>query len=183
MLSDGQTISYSLRVSKRARVLSLAIHPGGLVVVTVPPGFSVKFVDDFIRQHTAWILKKVSVFSKLKPVSGKRSTRHDYLKYKEQARQIATERLTYFNQFYNFKIGRVAIRDQKTRWGSCSQKGNLNFSYKIALLPPVLADYIIVHELCHVGEFNHSLKFWDLVAQTIPNHKDLRRELRKVNLN
>ena len=87
-------------------------------------------------------------------------------------------RLTHWNQFYGFTFGRVTIKNHKSRWGSCSKKGNLNFNYKIALLPSELADYIIVHELCHLGEFNHSSRFWALVAKAIPNHRVLRARLR-----
>ena len=85
-----------------------------------------------------------------------------------------------FNKHYGFKIGKVAIRDTKSRWGSCSKQGNLNFSYKIFLLPPHIAEYIIVHELCHLGEFNHSLSFWSLVAEVVPDHKAIRNELKKI---
>lgn len=71
----------------------------------------------------------------------------------------------------------VRIRNSKTRWGSCSAKGNLNFHYKLVLLPPHLADYVIVHELCHLRELNHSLRFWSLVARHVPNYAYVRREL------
>ena len=83
---------------------------------------------------------------------------------------------------YGVKCGRVAMRNQKTRWGSCSKEGNLNFNYKIAFLPPELADYLIVHELCHLKEMNHLPRFWALVEQTIPNHKALRKEMRRYHL-
>ncbi len=106
----------------------------------------------------------------------------EYLKHKEAARELVLRRLSYFNQFYNYKIGKVAIRNQKSRWGSCSTKGNLNFNYKLAIIPPHLADYVIVHELCHLGEFNHSQKFWDLVAKAMPEYKKMRDGLRQVAL-
>ncbi len=106
----------------------------------------------------------------------------EYEKHREIASAIAHERLAHFNEFYNFKYARVAIRNQRTRWGSCSHKGNLNFHYKIALLPEHLRDYVIVHELCHLGQMNHSQKFWALVAQTIQNHAECRRDLRKISL-
>lgn len=109
----------------------------------------------------------------------KKRTSQNYLKYKETARQIVTSRLEYFNVFYGFKYNRIAIRNQKTRWGSCSRKGNLNFNYKIALLPEKARDYIIVHELCHLKEFNHSRNFWNLVAKTVPDYLEIRRNLRK----
>ena len=82
-----------------------------------------------------------------------------YLKHKEVARTLVRERLEYFNAFYGYEYKRIAIKNHKSRWGSCSKKGNLNFNYRIALLPSELADYIVVHELCHLGEFNHSPKF------------------------
>jgi len=110
----------------------------------------------------------------------KKITSQNYLKYKEVARGIATSRLEYFNTFYGFKYNRIAIRDQKTRWGSCSKKGNLNFNYKIALIPEKARDYIIVHELCHLGEFNHSRNFWNLVAKTMPDYIKIRQSLRKI---
>ena len=101
--------------------------------------------------------------------------------HKEAARGIAHARLEHFARFYAaltpphiFTYCRVSIRNQRTRWGSCSRKGNLNFSYKLALLPPRLADYLIVHALCHPGQFNHSPAFWALVALAIPDYRPRR---------
>ena len=106
-------------------------------------------------------------------------TKH-YLKYKEDARTLITERVLHWNGFYNFEINRITIRNQRTCWGSCSEHKNLNFNYKLLFLPRHLADYIIVHELCHLSELNHSSRFWDLVAQALPSYKEHRRELRKI---
>ena len=105
-----------------------------------------------------------------------------YLEYKEKAREIVVSRLEYFNQHYKLTYGKISIRNQKSRWGSCSSKGNLNFNYKIALLPPHLADYVIVHELCHRGQFNHLQKFWDLVGETLPNYEKLVIELKGIRI-
>ncbi len=112
----------------------------------------------------------------------KRGNRKEYLLHKENARRLAHQRVAYFNHFYQFKVHRIAIRNQKTRWGSCSKKGNLNFNYKIVLLPSELADYVIVHELCHLGQFNHSPAFWKLVATTIPNYKAIKKQFKKIRL-
>ncbi|QQR50316.1 M48 family metallopeptidase [Candidatus Nomurabacteria bacterium] len=84
------------------------------------------------------------------------------------------------NTHYGYKVGRVSIRNTKSRWGSCSKQGNLNFNYKILFLPPHIADYIIVHELCHIKEFNHSANFWNLVAELVPNHSAIRKELKQT---
>jgi predicted metal-dependent hydrolase len=115
----------------------------------------------------------------------KKKTRRslEYQKYKEQAREIVLARLAHFNIHYQFSIGRIAIRNQKSRWGSCSKKGNLNFNYRIVFLPPEGQNYLIVHELCHLGQFNHSAAFWSLVAQTIPNYKTARLTLRHLKKN
>ncbi|MDE2399946.1 MAG: M48 family metallopeptidase [Patescibacteria group bacterium] len=117
----------------------------------------------------------------LKLLGKKKFSRWDYKKHKETARALVHQRITELNTHYNFKISRVAIRDTKTRWGSCSKGGNLNFNYKILFLPPHIADYIIVHELCHLKEFNHSVNFWSLVAEVAPNHKAIRRELKRTS--
>ena len=99
---------------------------------------------------------------------------------KEQARIFVENRLSYFNKIYKFEINRIAIKNTSTRWGSCSSKKNLNFNYKIIYLKPEQADYLIVHELCHLGEFNHSKKFWALVSKTIPDYVNINKELRRT---
>ena len=101
-------------------------------------------------------------------------------KYREAARELVKEKLTHFNQFYNFKFNKVFIKRHKRRWGSCSSKRNLNFNYKIIFLPPTVADYLIVHELCHLQELNHSQKVWELVGRTIKNYKKLNKALKKT---
>lgn len=126
-----------------------------------------KIIKQLFGIRTRIVLKKRK--------KGKRSV---YLKYKEKARSIAETRCEYYAKIYNFKYNKISIRNQKTRWGSCSRRGNLNFSYKIAILPEELSDYIIVHEICHLGQFNHSKDFWNLVAQTVPNYLKLKEDLK-----
>jgi predicted metal-dependent hydrolase len=111
-----------------------------------------------------------------------RNTKFNYKKYKEHSLYLIHQKIIHFNTHYNFKINKVFIKNQKTRWGSCSTKGNLNFNYKVALIPEHLTDYVVVHEICHLGQFNHSPKFWALVAQTIPDYKKRRRELKKLRM-
>ena len=108
--------------------------------------------------------------------------RKPFVANKENARLLVHERIKHFNAHYGFKIGRISVRNQRSRWGSCSKLGNLNFNYRIVFLSPNLADYIIVHELCHIGQFNHSKKFWNLVFETIPNYPRLRLELKKIKI-
>ena len=104
-----------------------------------------------------------------------------YKKQKEAARAFVHKKLELFNRHYGFAYNNVAIRNQRSRWGSCSKKGNLNFNYRILLLPEHLADSVIVHELCHLKEFNHSKAFWKLVEETIPDHKARRLALARLS--
>lgn len=103
-----------------------------------------------------------------------------YHQHKPLAEKLIRERLFYWSNLLNLPVKKVAIRNQKTRWGSCSSRGNLNFNYKIIFLPVCLMDYIIVHELCHLKELNHSKKFWQLVEKQIPNYRDLIRDLKVI---
>ncbi len=105
-----------------------------------------------------------------------------YLKHRESAREFIHARLAYWNSFYNFEYKDVRIKNTKSRWGSCSKQGNLNFNYKLVLLPERLADYVIVHELCHLAEFNHGQKFWKLIERAMPDWRERRTELKKVGV-
>jgi predicted metal-dependent hydrolase len=109
-----------------------------------------------------------------------KNSKVEYKEHKERARTLINQKITDFNAFYHFNIGRISIRNQRSRWGSCSKRGNLNFNYRVVLLPDALLNYVIVHEMCHIGEFNHSKNFWNLVAQTIPDHVELRKQLHKI---
>ncbi len=115
-------------------------------------------------------------------VRRRKTGQKEYLELKEKARVLVKERLEYWNKHYKFKYNRVSIRNQRSRWGSCSSLGNLNFNFRIVTLPIHLVDYIIVHELCHLRQFNHSQKFWNLVGETLPNYEELLLELRKVRM-
>ena len=175
----SEKIEYTVRKHKTAKRLKLAIYCDGNCVVTLPWRMGFLSADEFIKKNAEWVLEKMKAMKKI----GRNSlfARHDheeYLKLKEHARDMVARRLEKFNEIYDFSYKGVAIRNQKTRWGSCSSKGNLNFNYKILLLPQRHADYIIVHELCHLKEFNHSKRFWNLVGQTIPEYEKIVEQLR-----
>jgi len=106
----------------------------------------------------------------------------EFIRQRGRAYDLVLEKLKNFNEIYKFKYRKISIRNQKTRWGSCSKKGNLNFNYKVVYLPNHLADYLVVHELCHLGEMNHSKRFWALVAKTFPDYRTMRRELKNIKV-
>ncbi|OHA21811.1 MAG: hypothetical protein A2849_02670 [Candidatus Taylorbacteria bacterium RIFCSPHIGHO2_01_FULL_51_15] len=176
---EKKTVRYTLLTSRRAKHLRLSIARGGIFTVTTPLKIPQGVVEAFIVRKSAWVLRNLSEFGRLRRLRKVPSRGRRALLLRESTRALVHERLARFNAFYQCRWGRVSVRNQKRRWGSCSRKGNLNFNYRIALLPSHLADYIIVHELCHLRELNHSSRFWDLVAKTLPNHRDLKRELRE----
>lgn len=105
-----------------------------------------------------------------------------YLANKERARAFIHSRIEVYNAHFQLVIGKVSVKNQKTCWGSCSRKGNLNFNYVLVLLPVPVADYVIVHELCHLVHFNHSRAFWELVARIVPGYRHLRAQLKGYRL-
>lgn len=110
-----------------------------------------------------------------------RRNRRAYEREKTRVRVFVGQKIAYWNALYGFSVRRIFIKNHKRLWGSCSVKGNLNFSYRLIFLPPRLQDYIIVHELCHLAELNHSPKFWARVRVAQPEYLVLRKELRRVS--
>jgi len=183
----NEEIPYTVKKSKRAKRMRLSVYGDGSVVVTLPHKLQENIARAFIDEKREWLLNKLYSYKQfvntnIAPALSHRLGKKDYVKHKESARTLVMERLLYFNKTYKYSYSKVFIRNQKTRWGSCSSKSNLNFNYKILFLPPTLRDYVIVHELCHLKEFNHSRKFWNLVSVTIQDHSAIRKELRKNGL-
>lgn len=178
---NKKQIEYTLKRNRRSRRLRLSVYCDGRFVVSAPRFVSQNFVESFIISKTDWIIERLENFSKL-GYKSRKSERGDYLRLKSQAFNFAKSRVEYFNQFYQFSYNKISIKNQKTVWGSCSKKGNLNFNYKIVRLPQAIADYLVVHELCHLFEFNHSSEFWKLVAQAIPDYRILKKELKQLAL-
>lgn len=98
------------------------------------------------------------------------------------ALKVIPEKVKHYAEIMNVQYGRITIRNQKTRWGSCSEKGNLNFNCLLMLAPDKVVDYVVVHELCHLIEMNHSKAFWQQVEGVMPDYKIYRQWL-KVNGN
>ena len=98
--------------------------------------------------------------------------------YRNKAEEVIHDRLQFFNEHYGFPYNRVTMRNQKSRWGSCSRLRNLNFNWRLIMAPIEVIDYVVVHELCHLKEMNHSSRYWKLVDEEMPNHKEMRKWLR-----
>ena len=175
---NDKELKYLVKRSARAKNLRITIYSDKNIVAILPKEFSLGFLKKFIIKKANLIFKKIDF---LKNNSRKISeTKKDYFIKKRKAEKIIKERIEYYNKFYNFSYNRISIKNQKTRWGSCSEKGNLNFNYKVAFLSQEQMDYIIVHELCHLKELNHSKSFWSLVSKTIKDYKNIRKQLKYI---
>ena len=173
------SISVPYRLIKRKRHYSytLSVHAGGMVILTVPKRTSDMQIKRFIALKKQWLLEHVQKSSDSRGLST--INREEYKQHKEHARSLIRARLQELNKHYGYIYNRIAIRANTSRWGSCSTLGNLNFDYRIIFLPEHLQDYILVHELCHLRELNHSSRFWSLVAETIPHYRECRKALRE----
>jgi hypothetical protein len=176
----GQEINYILKKRKGVRSVRLAIYGDGCFVVSAPKWYPLYVIERFMAEKAEWILERLKIIN-LDFWQNQKEEEKFYKKNKEIIREQFRVKLEYFNQFYGFSWKRIAVRRQRTCWGSCSRKGNLNFNYKIIKLPEELMNYVIVHELCHLQELNHSQKFWKLVEKTIPEYKIARKKLKNLS--
>lgn len=174
----GGKISYTLKKSKRAKRMRLAVYCDGSVVVTSPFGIQQSIIEKFISDKKQWVYCKIQFFKSVDNKAIRTFSYKDYLENKNNAFVLVNERVKFYNKTYGFLFNKIFIKNQKTRWGSCSKNKNLNINYKIVFLPQKHQNYIIVHEICHLKEFNHSQKFWTLVEKTLPNYLEIKKELR-----
>jgi predicted metal-dependent hydrolase len=183
MIFMNRDFSYKIKKRKNTKRFKISVLRDSTVLVSAPLKMPIEVIEKFIFMNKQWILEKIKYFTKKGPIIKIKTKKSDYQKNKISAYDLIIKKLEEFNKFYGFKYKNVTIRNQKTRGGSCSQKGNLNFNYKIIFLPEYLADYIVVHELCHLKEFNHSKNFWNLVHKTVPNYNKFNKELRQYDVN
>ena len=160
--------------SNRAKRINISIREISNVRVSVPFNISFKSAEQFVCLKTDWIrnnLKKISKNrTKLEEVD------------KNYARKILKQRLDQLCEKYNFLYGNLSIRNQKTRWGSCSAKNNISLNAKLTKLPKELMDYVILHELVHTRVKNHSKDFWCTLDKYVQNSKKIDKKLKKYSL-
>ncbi len=180
-MGQSKKINYKVRISEKAKRLRIAVYCNGNVLVTRPAFVTNSVVKNIVDRKSGWIRNKLAFFNSL---SSRRriNTQIEYIQLKDEALDFVKKKIEELNSVYGFSFNKIAIKNQKTRWGSCSKRGNLNFNYRIIHLPEYLIDYIIVHEICHLKEFNHSKRFWLLVSKSQPNYLALRNELKKTGI-
>ena len=160
------------------KTLALQLGRDGRVVVRAPRRVSAGRIQDFVENHWDWVEKKRRELQQKSALP--ECTPGEEAFYRQQAARILPERVAYFAAQMGVTYGRITIRGQKTRWGSCSSKGNLSFNWRLMLCPPDIQDYIVVHELAHRKEMNHSGKFYLEVEKVLPDYRERQRWLKTV---
>ena len=162
------------------KTLAIQITPDAQVIVRAPYRMPDSVIREFIREKEEWIQNHLEKIFQIKETRDQlpRLSYEEIQKLADQALQIIPQRVSHYAPLVGVTYGRITIRNQKTRWGSCSAKGNLNFNCLLMLTPPEVMDYVVVHELCHRKEMNHSTRFWAEVERILPDYKVRRKWLK-----
>ena len=179
LLEAGPEISYQIIRSSR-RTLSLEIKADGTILVRAPLRLSEARIRKFVEEKQEWILKNLEKIQKRneqkEQVARLSAIERQHLQNK--ACVVIPKRVAYFAEKIGVTYGKITLRQQKTRWGSCAANGNLNFNWLLILAPPGVLDYVVVHELCHRREMNHSQAFWKEVEAILPDYRERQKWLK-----
>ena len=165
-------MEYKLIRSRRKTVAIQITREG--VIVRAPLRMAVSTINGFVNSHRAWIEKALAA----QPAPAPAFTPAELEELTNRAKKDLPARAARYAPMLGVSYGRITVRHQKTRWGSCSGKKNLNFNCLLMLAPEAVRDYVVIHELCHLKEMNHSARFWALVQSIMPDYPQRRQWLR-----
>ena len=169
-------------IRSKRKTLAIEIRPDMRVVVRAPEKIPQNEIMKFVEEKQNWIKKHlVQMYVKAEEIKKQKKepalTNADIEKLCQKALSVIPDKVKYYAEIMGVTYGRITIRNQKTRWGSCSSKGNLNFNCLLMLMPDKVLDYVVVHELCHLKQMNHSKKFWKEVERYMPDYKNYKKWL------
>ena len=163
-----------LLVCSSRKTLAVQIRADGTVIARAPLRMPKDRILCFLSEKASWIRLQQGKMQEREKMRQQARIHLDAAQEKElreRAKSVLAQRTAYFARQIGVTYGRITVRDQKTRWGSCSQTGNLNFNFRLILAPLEVLDYVVVHELCHRRQMNHSAQFWQEVAQVLPDYR------------
>ena len=170
-------------IRSNRKTVAIQVNSDLSVTVRAPRSASEKDIEEILKKKEAWISKHIEKIKKtkerLEAEPTEKLTREKVIALAEEALKVIPARVEYFAKVIGVTYGKITIRNQKTRWGSCSSKGNLNFNCLLMLAPPEVLDYVVVHELCHRKQMNHSKAFWSEVEKVLPDYKEARKWLKE----
>ena len=169
-------------IRSKRKTLAIEIRPDMRVVVRAPEKIPQNEIMKFVEEKQNWIKKHlVQMYFKAEEIKKQKKepalTNADIEKLCQKALSVIPDKVKYYAEIMGVTYGRITIRNQKTRWGSCSSKGNLNFNCLLMLMPDKVMDYVVVHELCHLKQMNHSKKFWMEVERYMPDYQNYKKWL------
>lgn len=169
-------------IRSKRKTLAIEIRADMRVVVRAPEKIPQNEIIKFVEEKQNWIKKHlVQMYFKAEEIKKQKKepalTNADIEKLCQKALSVIPDKVKYYAEIMGVTYGRITIRNQKTRWGSCSSKGNLNFNCLLMLMPDKVLDYVVVHELCHLKQMNHSKKFWKEVERYMPDYKNYKKWL------
>lgn len=169
-------------IRSKRKTLAIEIRPDMRVVVRAPEKMPQNEIMKFVEEKQNWIKKHlVQMYFKAEEIKKQKKepalTNADIEKLCQKALSVIPDKVKYYAEIMGVTYGRITIRNQKTRWGSCSSKGNLNFNCLLMLMPDKVLDYVVVHELCHLKQMNHSKKFWMEVERYMPDYQNYKKWL------
>lgn len=170
-------------IRSNRKTVAIQVNSNLGVTVRAPRSALEKDIEEILKKKKAWISKHIEKIKETKErfeaEPTEKLTREKVIALAEEALKVIPERVEYFAKVIGVTYGKITVRNQKTRWGSCSSKGNLNFNCLLMLAPPEVLDYVVVHELCHRKQMNHSKAFWLEVEKVLPNYKEVRKWLKE----
>lgn len=170
-------------IRSNRKTVAIQVNSDLSVTVRAPRSASEKDIEEILKKKKAWISKHIEKIKETKErfeaEPTEKLTREKVIALADEALKVIPERVEYFAKVIGVTYGKITVRNQKTRWGSCSSKGNLNFNCLLMLAPPEVLDYVVVHELCHRKQMNHSKAFWLEVEKVLPDYKEVRKWLKE----
>lgn len=175
-------LPYTLIRSSR-KSCSISVSNDAQITLRVPLYTTDKEIQHLLIEKRLWIITRYLEALKHqqeRPVSDLTDAQRAALerRYIDAAKEYFPKRVSYYQQYTGGTYHRISIRDQKTRWGSCSSKGTLSFNWRLMLAPPAILDYVVVHELCHLTYMDHSAAFWKKVEAVCPDYRAARKWLK-----
>ena len=165
--------------------LGLEVRDANTVLARIPTRVSDRELKAFVENHRSWILEKTEVMAEREKKRKSTPAPQPELLSKTDRMKIQLKigkRVRHYCEAMGVTVGSVTVKNQKTRWGSCSAKGNVNFNYQLAFLPDELLDYVVIHELAHRRHMNHSRAFWAEVEKYCPDYPERREQLKEYSL-